>query len=106
MIIFTHPQNMNKKINGGDYFGELFDSLQKHCELRVANDPNLVIGNDIESGLPFVETKEERQAFLDMWESLMPKDLPSNKNMGKIIVFGTGGQMDGKNDFSKLWKKL
>lgn len=58
---------------------------------------------DIETGYPTPVSKEVwerwRAGILQMWESARPK----LEGMGRIIIFGTGGDIDGANDYEKLF---
>lgn len=89
-------------INGGRPENTMFEYALKRCYEEVAKDPSLCINYDIESGFPSVWTIRERDAFLDFLDSLRPKCLPPI-NMGKIIIFGTGGRMNDKHDFYKIY---
>lgn len=62
---------------------------------------------DMESGETYEVTKEQHENYLALWDSVMPKYDPEN-NVGKVIVFGTSGDMDSKefNNFEKMWKDL
>lgn len=51
---------------------------------------------DIESGCPYEVTKREYEQYLSLWERFMPK-FESSK--GTIMIFGTGGDMEGGEDF-------
>lgn len=82
----------SKKINGGDYFGGMFGAHMKGCLKAIELNPELVIGYDLDSGYPYVRTKEDQQNEIDMWESLKVKS--NLKPIGKLFIFGTGGAID------------
>jgi hypothetical protein len=81
------------KRNGLSPINDLFDAHMRGCNEAIKENPELVILYDLESGFPYVATKEERDAFDAIWEACKPKPM-NNKNIGKIICFGTGGQVD------------
>lgn len=84
-----------RKYKGGslDIIGDMFDVQMKYCEKTIAENPELVIMYDLESGFPYVATKEHRDAFLKMWEDTKPKSF-TGELTGKIIYFGTGGEIN------------
>jgi len=95
-----------RKHKGGalNIIGDTFDSLMKSCEKSVAENPELVIMYDLESGFPHTATKEYRDSYLKMWDEIMPKT--AYKPTGKMFIFGTGGDMNNNSkDFIKLFKQ-
>src|SRR4051812_18024748 len=83
---------------GPNYISLAWDAAEKQC----AENPDLRIIPDMESMFPQVVTKEQHEAYLKMWEDLKPKEL-SKEIGGKIITFGTGGEMEGKANFSEYF---
>jgi len=57
---------------------------------------------DIESGYKREVSKEYWEGFMKMWGSFMPK-IDSSKSV--ITVFGTGGDMEGREDFKDIFVK-
>lgn len=90
----------NRKLKGSglNIINDMFDSLNKACEDKVSKDDNLCIMHDLESGMPYVATKEYRDKFLALWESCKP-DATNFKPLGKIIYFGTKGKMENDHDY-------
>lgn len=86
---------MTEKFKGNfNYLSELFKAHDEACNEAISKNSNLVKVHDIESGLPYVVTKEEKQRMLDMWEATKPKlGFP----IGTIIVFGIGGNLNNKS---------
>lgn len=91
-------------IKGGavNMISSMFDAHMKHCNKEIELDPELVILYDLESGFPYTATKEHQQALIKLWEDCKPKG--EYKSIGKIICFGTGGNMDRDNNFEKLFR--
>ena len=86
----------DKKLKGAalDIIGNHFDIHMRACKKVVAENPELVILFDMESGYPYVGTKEQRDTIDAMWEHCKPKIPADPKLMGKFFLFGTGGKMD------------
>lgn len=83
---------------------DLFDTAWKSAEKSIESDPNLCIVPDLESGYPIIMTLKERDRLLEIWESCKPRDLPQSMK-GKILVFGTGGDAEGQNNFNENFYK-
>lgn len=69
---------------------------------RIAENPDLRIIWDLESGWPTVVTKEEHERYCKLYDDCFPK----NKNLkisGKLVFFGTGGSLEDLNDFKKMF---
>lgn len=80
MIKGTRPDN------------SLFEAAMKACEKAVAENPELCILYDLESGFPYLADEKQRQALIEVWESCRPKatrEFP----VGGIIYFGTKGDI-------------
>lgn len=60
---------------------------------------------DIESGHRYPVSKAQYDSYWEMWDSFMPKHIPST---GSIIMCGTRGDLDSKDfdNFEKLWREL
>ena len=56
---------------------------------------------DAESGIEFECSKEYRENMLAMWEQARPKYLEGHVATGKLMVFGTGG--DVNDSFIDMW---
>jgi len=76
------------------------DKAFELCYKKVAENPDNRVLIDIESGWPYIVSKEYYDAYMQMWEDLKPKNFDS-KLSGKIVVYGTGGghNNDDFNDF-------
>ncbi len=75
----------------------------KEAEEFVKNNPGYCIVAEIESGYPQIMTEKQRDEIARVWEECKPKPL-SNQDMGKIIVFGTGGGIEkGSKDFNDVF---
>lgn len=60
-------------------------------------DPNKHYIRDLETGYPIEVSKECKEKYMSMWESLKPKlDKPF---LGKIFITGTGGSSDDNQDW-------
>lgn len=93
----------DNKLKGShkDMMGSYFEAHMRGCEEGIKENPNLVIMFDLESGYPFLATKEYRDKFLEMWESLKTSKVITTEP--KLFLFGTGGKVEGKNDFNDIW---
>jgi hypothetical protein len=78
-------------MKGGRPEDIFFNAAMNNCIAGIANNPDLVIHYDIESGFPSLITKKQQQDIVDMWEAWRPKD--GSAPVGKIHFFGTGGGM-------------
>lgn len=57
---------------------------------------------DLESGVPYEVSKEYYEGYMRLMESVKPKlNLPK----GKLICFGTGGEVDGKTYWYGMFNK-
>ena len=95
----------NKKLKGMplDTISSQFDACMKACNEALKENPELVIMYDLESGYPYTATKESRDSFLAMLEAFTSKS--NFKPKGKIMFYGTGGQMEKNNDYYKFWEQ-
>lgn len=89
------------RVNGFNPFGDWFERAEKACQERIKDNPNLVVLYDLESGHPYVATKEYQQQLIDLWENCKPKFIDADFK-DKIIYYGTGGEMD-KNGYEDIF---
>jgi hypothetical protein len=83
----------------------MFKIMYNSCKRIVDKDPdNLVIHYDLESGYPEVRTKEWQDSFIKLLESCKPV-LKEPINFGKIIVYGTGVDIEGKDNWYDIFTK-
>ena len=78
-----------------------WDMAVIRCMRGLLENPNLVIMWDIESGQPYLVTKEYQQSYIDFMDSLRPKE--NLKPTGLIVMFGTGGSIKKKNSFEDIF---
>jgi len=79
-----------------------FEACWEHARKQIEGKPDFCIVPDLESGLPIIMTNQERQGLIDAFESCKPTQL-INKPLGKIILFGTGGEL---NNAGKTFEDL
>lgn len=78
-----------------------FNIALKACMNIVEKDPGKMIHYDLETGWPTVITKEQNEKKLALFESIrskIGKEIP-----GKVIFFGTGGNIETSN-FEDIFK--
>lgn len=69
----------------------------------LAKNTNLVAIPDIETGWPQIMTIEQRERLNEAWEMTKPK---MEGFSGKLLIFGTGGEISSKDTFYEMWNKL
>ncbi len=55
---------------------------------------------DIESGQKVEVSKEQYEAYLNMWQLCKPR---IEKVKGTILIFGTSGELDDNSSFEKIF---
>ncbi len=96
--------NEIKMINGSGPDSDSFNNMAMQvCIERLKENPELVILYDIETGCPYLATKECQQNLIDLWESLKPKNIEPLP--GKIWIYGTGENEFEKINWEELWKR-
>jgi len=92
---------MKKELKGlaPDLLGDAWDKAHEY----VKNNPekDLVVIPDIDMGFPMIVNKEYRDSLVRVWEETIPKNTGAPLT-GKIIMFGTGGDME-KGNFNDLF---
>lgn len=56
---------------------------------------------DIESGYPYRVSKEVYENYMAAWNSVRP--VLQNKEVGKILFFGTAGEQPNNKNFKNMW---
>lgn len=95
---------MNKLKGNFDYLKEEYNRREKSCRDIVSKDENLVVLYDLESGYPYVATKEYQKQLLEVFEFCRPKLY--DKFKGQILVFGTGNTNENYKEFEELFYKI
>lgn len=83
-----------------DFLNTMHERAWEYAKKRVENNPNLCIVPDIETGYPEVWTVEARDKLLKIFDDTKPK-IDSNLT-SRIIMFGTGGDME-KGNFNDVF---
>ena len=65
-----------------------YDIAVLRCMKGLLENPDLVVLHDIESGYPYLATKEHQQALIGLWHSTIPKfnDNKINQNYLYMVL--------------------